>query len=411
MSPSEDTETKQASTNSHAKSSWHQLLIIGNGFDLECGLKSAFGDFIATKRKSLTPSGSLYSGTDEYTWQQTVTKTDCTVWDLFLKEQREENWCNIEAEILAQIKYLNARFSELNQIDQYISERSNDLYSYDFAYLYRFKLSYDIYQYIFLREDRSALSSKKNFNLFILKELHRFEEAFSEYLREQIMLDISADYADIKDHPENLYTTSAKTKLRALLSFGLQSDNRQSETFSILSFNYTGPFDISPYKIGQRIPYTNIHGICSEGEEIIFGIDGKENLADEIARPFTKTYRLLGLGGPNARDVVRSDTQCIKFYGHSLSDADYSYFQAIFDAVHLYSSDVSLVFFYRCFDEKDPLIHRSEMMNKVINLLTAYGATLENKDHGKNLIHKLLLEGRLSVQEIRFDSQSATDPS
>ena len=46
------------------------------------------------------------------------------------------------------------------------------------------------------------------------------------------------------------------------------------------------------------------------------------------------------------------------------------------------------------------------MMNKVINLLTAYGATLENRDHGKNLIHKLLLEGRLSVQEIKFDSRS-----
>ena len=94
-----------------------------------------------------------------------------------------------------------------------------------------------------------------------------------------------------------------------------------------------------------------------------------------------------------------------------MSDADYSYFQAIFDAVHLYSSDVSLVFFYRCFDEKDPLIHRSEMMNKVINLLTAYGVTLENKDHGKNLIHKLLLEGRLSVQEIKFDSYGDIEPS
>jgi 4-hydroxy-3-polyprenylbenzoate decarboxylase len=30
----------------------------------------------------------------------------------------------------------------------------------------------------------------------------------------------------------------------------------------------------------------------------------------------------------------------VKFYGHSLSDPDYSYFQAIFDAVDLYGSDV-----------------------------------------------------------------------
>ena len=46
------------------------------------------------------------------------------------------------------------------------------------------------------------------------------------------------------------------------------------------------------------------------------------------------------------------------------------------------------------------------MMNKIVSLLTAYGATLENKDDGKNPIRKLLLEGRLSVEEIRFDSQS-----
>lgn len=411
MSPSEDTETKQASNNSDTNSSWHQLLIIGNGFDLECGLKSAFGNFIATKRKPLTPERPLYLGAEERAWRETVTKTDCTVWDLFLAEQREENWCNIEAEILEQIKYITVGFSELTQINRYISERGNDLYPYDFEYLYRFKLSYDIYQYIFLREDRSALSSKKNLSFFMLKELHRFEDAFSEYLREQIIGDRSPDYTDKEDHAESFYTTAAKTKLHTLLSFGLRSDNRQSETYSILSFNYTGPFELPVNESGQCVAYTNIHGLCREGEEIIFGIDGKENLVDEIARPFTKTYRLLSLGGPNARDVVRSDTQCIKFYGHSLSDADYSYFQAIFDAAHLYSSDVSLVFFYRCFDEKDPLIHRSEMMNKVINLLTAYGATLENKDHGKNLVHKLLLEGRLSVQEIRFDSQSATDPS
>lgn len=37
------------------------------------------------------------------------------------------------------------------------------------------------------------------------------------------------------------------------------------------------------------------------------------------------------------------------------------------------------------------------MMGRAIKLLVAYGKTLDNKDHGKNLIHKLLIEGRLSV--------------
>ena len=33
-------------------------------------------------------------------------------------------------------------------------------------------------------------------------------------------------------------------------------------------------------------------------------------------------------------------------------------------------------------------------------LLDAYGRTLDNKDHGNNLIHKLLIEGRLAVKEL-----------
>ena len=39
-------------------------------------------------------------------------------------------------------------------------------------------------------------------------------------------------------------------------------------------------------------------------------------------------------------------------------------------------------------------------MDGVIKLLTKYGETLDNADHGKNLVHKLLLEGRLAVKLI-----------
>ena len=407
MSPSEDTGTNHASTNSDTNSSWHQLLIIGNGFDLECGLNSTFRDFFSTERESLIPARFLHE--DAYLPilrpLRSEFNSNLTFWDLILKGQKKGNWCDIEAAILKQVLDIDSLLSNLTSTHE---SNSKGIVHYTYSSLNLFEA---IYQHLLLHDSMTAISSKKSLSLFLLNELHRLESAFAEFLRKQAWGETADKYASNEERAETSYETYAKAKLHVLLSFALQSDDRRAHTYSILSFNYTGPFDISSNEIGQRIAYTNIHGLCREGEEIIFGIDGKENLFDEIARPFTKTYRLLSLGGPNTRDVVRPDTRCIKFYGHSLSDADYSYFQAIFDAVHLYSSDVSLVFFYRCFDEKDPLIHRSEMMNKVINLLTAYGATLENKDHGKNLVHKLLLEGRLSVQEIGFDSQSATDPS
>lgn len=95
----------------------------------------------------------------------------------------------------------------------------------------------------------------------------------------------------------------------------------------------------------------------------------------------------------------------IKFYGHSLAQADYAYFQAIFDGVDLYESQTKLIFFYRPWKKADGVRvsvaeARTDMNRKVANLLSTYGSTLDNKDHGKNLMHKLLIEGRLNVRTI-----------
>ena len=388
MSLSEDTETKQPTAKGDIKTSWHQLLIIGNGFDLECGLRSRFIDFFSSRIK--TPQrDSIVDDNDVARTPEELVSEFPTIWDLILRDKQDTNWFDIEKTIEM---WVSGTSPEVTKISDWCNPgpyyRPDEAHEIIASYCKK-RLS-KIDEWI----------SRDSVLALFTDDLHLLEKLFASYLREQT-------YSSKPAGEQNAnYHQTACRNLQTLLSESLPSNPEQLLSYSVLSFNYTGPFDISSNEIGQRVAYTNIHGLCREGEEIIFGIDGKENLVYKIARPFTKTYRLLSLGGPNARDVVRSDTRCIKLYGHSLSDADYSYFQAIFDAVHLYSSDVSLVFFYRCFDEKGPLIHRTEMMNKVISLLTAYGATLENRDHGKNLIHKLLLEGRLSVEEIRFDSQS-----
>ncbi len=85
----------------------------------------------------------------------------------------------------------------------------------------------------------------------------------------------------------------------------------------------------------------------------------------------------------------------IKFYGHSLSEADYSYFQSIFDYYNLYSNDkVSLVFYYS---------KGYEQYEAIYKLINVYGRTLANENQGKNLMHKLLLENRLKIEEISLD--------
>lgn len=106
-------------------------------------------------------------------------------------------------------------------------------------------------------------------------------------------------------------------------------------------------------------------------------------------------------------DENHEPTDCIKVYGHSLAKADYSYFQSLFDAVSLYSGVTTLVFYYSLYgDDKDEQWLekkiREEMQQRVMHLLSDYGKTLDNKDHGKNLVHRLLLEGRLIIKRIDF---------
>jgi hypothetical protein len=45
-------------------------------------------------------------------------------------------------------------------------------------------------------------------------------------------------------------------------------------------------------------------------------------------------------------------------------------------------------------------------MANVTRMLTAYGKTMDNKDHGSNLIHRLLIEERLEVRLFDVDVKS-----
>ena len=68
----------------------------------------------------------------------------------------------------------------------------------------------------------------------------------------------------------------------------------------------------------------------------------------------------------------------------------------------LYESKTVLIFYFPLDNSGESGAvnneRRSRLANSVNNLLVAYGATMDNSDHGKNLMHKLLLEGRLIIR-------------
>lgn len=235
---------------------------------------------------------------------------------------------------------------------------------------------------------------------FFLNELKEFEKAFQEYI-----------IANIQEHPS--YYLSAKN-LYNTISSQYSKDSKSGETRNaILSFNYTTPLpkciseEQNTYRSRQLWVEQNVHGTLDSS--CIFGIDGfdeNNKRLEGIPRIFTKSNRQLYLERTGAStyppntsrtlfDAIRENGKihCIKFYGHSLGAADYSYFRTIFNIVDIYNSDVTLYFLYSKNHPTNP--------EAVENLIDRYNReTLESTSANCDLLQKLLLESRLQLRAI-----------
>ena len=363
------------------RSDWQQLVVIGNGFDSACQLKSDFVSFFTPRLEKLQSIERIGISNGKSVGSQ-LREAGLTVWDIILSDRSGDNWCDIEAAIAKWIRPCKPpHFIDL--LDSIFALEFNDR-AWQRSLLPQESTENHVRNYLI--EGKFGLEdgySRDKFNKLLLDELHRLEEAFDTYLTKQV-----------EETPR--YPEDARQLLHDLIKRGVPSEEDYRIERSVLSFNYTGPKEMGCDFDG--IPYVNIHGRLGEG--IIFGVDGKGMMTNANVAPFTKTYRLMAKGGPQHYEVLPGEVDLIKFFGHSLAAADYSYFQAMFDAVNLYDGDTCLVFYYRPYAGKSELEVRTDMMNRVTGLLSTYGETLDNVDHGNNLIHRLLLEGRLSVDLI-----------
>lgn len=411
-----------------------QLLILGNGFDLHCGLKSAYKDFFQSTildtiggRFGLQQMKAGVSGFWEtllFGYYTTFGKVNY-------------NWCDIETIIKNTVLAIGNRnkglaFEALESVKR--REDPNEIKSVygtieHFLYIKCMSIFYDTLYSGKTYSDDEAYSLLIN---RILQELHKFERGFCKYIKNNIvnpnnekeyntqyivnamnLLNTLTGFTDIQyetiddiiEREEEEYWEQCSPTMRQSAwreKHILSKEFANLHSVNILSFNYTALFDI----LGVQSPclYNNVHGKlcmnkCAENcstSNIIFGIDDTivqsqdENF--EIHK-FSKTYRKMLYANAESRVLPTKDNPLeIKFYGHSLSEADYSYFQSIFDYYNLYeNSKVSLMFYYsKGFEQTD----------EVYRLINTYGKTLSNKDQGKNLTHKLLLENRLKIIEI-----------
>ncbi|MBC2175402.1 hypothetical protein HCB27_02140 [Listeria booriae] len=404
-----------------------QLIILGNGFDIQSGLESRFSDFYKDRMENILSLKCIdsefdldksshdklqinYKGNPEIVlpeiepckWEAEL--NELTFWDLVMIYEDNKgiciNWCNIEAHIQKVTEFVLNMSSNINTLKDlleasekisapvYSNERAGSLKiilgrltTNEAALSMRWINKYTIFLCII-----NALNDNKYENIgldeMLFMELQKYEHSFQQYLTKEIR--IKRESYDEK-------------------RFSLLERIHTRETYGgmILNFNYTS--DSFPlYSKGIDLDVVNVHGTLDN--EIIFGIDHKNVDAESKMYPFTKTFRKMVIDDDKPLSIVNKDIKYLIFYGHSLGSADYSYFQSIFDYLNVYENEIYLQFYFTNYlgGAEGEMLLKRELASLVQKLLHGYGKTMDNKSKGKNLIHKLLIENR--VQIITLDS-------
>jgi hypothetical protein len=395
-----------------------QLIILGNGFDLASGLKSTYGQFIEYVMKESGISvdeikqkiasfdiESLSDIKDSYIEQEDFFKLNIWIW-LFINSDLSEasNWQSVEEQIY---EYLDNDLIELASNPKGLHDVSITKEKYKKATLI-------VNCFIKCKEieiERTPNSIAK----FLMEQLNHLEASFEQFLFENAGYTVGNDGTGLFDYFE---------PARTLLTKIVEKDSITEESaYNVMSFNYTDPWDErwgrnGGLKDGFLVPNKSlsVHGqalarLDDEVNRIIFGIDNQDLKISEYNYKyiFTKTFRTLvnysdTKTSQNATEnnIFDKGIKVIKFFGHSLGEADYSYFQQMFDYYDLYNNDeLRLYFYFKKYDDRDIIDYLNEQSAMVIRLLEKYGETMSNKDHGKNLVTRLEMTKRLYIKEIK----------
>lgn len=414
-----------------------QLIVVGNGLDLAAGLHTKYDDFFRWLKNNMGEIdyshslGNMYFssyiyGTIESNKNGNLTTKFAEMFDFwsgwFLTISNNKfmddpvEWNDVENQIDKVLRHL-IEYGEDTDYRSLIESFKNNIGEDDRGWRKSFSKSVDYYFrdwlfYLYIESGEQGTNKDIDFYKILLDELNKFEAKFAQYLCDEVISEQKVSQL-IREIPNELYDR------RKLLENIIEDESFSLDDTQVLNFNYTPIFRVFGVeqgfeKLEENIRY--IHGSLKEDVEnkkyipnqVIFGIDDtalidddESDLLRENLYRFGKTYRIMNSKDESSLDLNRK-IEMIKFYGHSLNSADYAYFQSIFDKVDLYGSNVELYFYYGDF-EKDDSENQSKFMDRIYKLIGTYGQnTFKNTSEvkGKNLLHKLLLEGRIKTRYV-----------
>ena len=437
------------------------LLVLGNGFDLQCELKSSYYDFLiyvlrnnnSNKEIEETKLLENYMNYIEYSlgvynqyYKRNPEIEELNIWYLiflYKKILMKKDWNFIENQILQEVlvdqRGLNifskvlfgilTRYILNENIDKNIILVCNGSEIKIFPNIYNV-LSYNLYNKLDNNKENNIVYknlftelgvwkleiekkiasiaasdgySNKKIRVDIIKEIELLN-CIAEILLEQLK-EIERDFIMYLDNEVNKnddYEDNSKILVNYLLNHGKTSS--KNINCNILSFNYTEPW-------GEKLNFRddllhvnmfkNIHGTI-KNKSIIFGIDDNTIDANSEGYRFTKVSRIMEMNTVEENKstpinvILDKSVNRVVFYGHSLSDADYGYFQFIFDE---YVKNENLIFEF-CYTVFEGTTKENEIIKLRDGISRLFGRYEKENNEKKYTIKNLNLNNRIKFREI-----------
>ena len=361
------------------------LYVIGNGFDIACGLSTKYIDYFNFLRSQNNKFNNFclhlktfrYNESNQQEALEALTNEmsdieDINIWefaftiyDYFDKTLlTDKSWNQIEEEIKLFCSY-NEVFSGNNPFSW---EEVHRLKIHEIAFKTQSnQISFANIIKNYLEIKNAMLRNFEDFDKYVVKELREFEKRFANYI--------------------NYCVKNSKTYINNAHDLLLNITN--DENTDICSFNFTNPFN------GKNV--INCHGLAAD-KNVIFGI---ENLQLQNEKFFTsKVYKYTKVAqktyilskGTKLNKRIKDTYKEIYFFGLSFSDQDFDYFKYILDLYR--DKPTKLIFCLSVYDKSKENTIRETLIDSVNNLINRYSQTFGDSDY----LNSLIISGRFDIK-------------
>ena len=357
-------------------------LIIGNGFDLNIGVKSSFSSFIEKKiivdGKLQNKSNLIYLIIYLSFYEHDIIENEQLIKPIYNKDPL---WMDVEhllMNIATGVGYKNIPNKEI--FYRFYLGLTDDVFAY-----YAMSNQCRPLQNIFLLKRMKYGDRNSNvIDEIFYDDLLEFENDFVDYMNEIISIDKTYNSDSFGLFERILSATDSKYDIKRIISFNYTFNN-DDRLDTIFKENYI---------------YVNLHGrLCDNNIVIGYDSDMQENNKEHIYS-LAKGWQRLNV----EYDLLSGEPQpshTFIFYGHSLGEQDYAQLFAYIDSMMQDINKSHFIFCYSDYADDDYLNkkNKTKYLMAINRFINAYDYYRTGNRNG-TLYNSLFISGHLKIIKI-----------